>query len=292
MKLAGERAFLASLLFLVLLGPTFGLTGCGGDAGPSGGEGSSQTTGEEQTSGGTVTVLAASSLTDAFGELATIFEERNPGAKVNMSFGGSSELLTQIEQGAPADVFASADEAKMDTAVQDDLVNTPQVFARNRPVLIVPKDNPASVQELQDLAKPRIRIVLAQDGVPIAEYAKNILANAESAYGGDFEQQVLNNIVSREANVRASANRVALGEADATFAYVTDVTPDIANKVEVIEIPKELNVVATYPIATLKQARNAELAQKWVDLVLSNEGQRILGKYGFEGAPSGQDKSR
>jgi molybdate transport system substrate-binding protein len=78
-----------------------------------------------------------------------------------------------------------------------------------------------------------------------------------------------------------------LGEADATFAYVTDVTPDIANKVEVIEIPKELNVVATYPIATLKQARNAELAQKWVDLVLSNEGQRILRKYGFEGAPSG-----
>lgn len=288
MKVLGERGFLASLLFLVLVGPTFGLMGCGGGAASSpGGEGSSQTTGEEQTSGGAVTVLAASSLTDAFGELATMFEERNPGAKVNTSFGGSSELLTQIEQGAPADVLASADEAKMDTAVQNDLVNTPQVFARNRPVLLVPKDNPASIGELQDLAKPRLRIVLAQDGVPIAEYAKNILANAQSSYGGDFEQQVLNNIVSREANVRASANRVALGEADATFVYVTDVTPDNANKVEVIEIPEELNVIATYPIATLKQARNAELAQKWVDLVLSNEGQSILQKYGFERATSG-----
>ena len=288
MKVLGERGLLASLLFLVLVGPTFGLMGCGGGAASSpGGEGSSQTTGEEQTSGGAVTVLAASSLTDAFGELATMFEERNPGAKVNTSFGGSSELLTQIEQGAPADVLASADEAKMDTAVQNDLVNTPQVFARNRPVLLVPKDNPALIRELQDLAKPRLRIVLAQDGVPIAEYAKNILANAQSSYGGDFEQQVLNNIVSREANVRASANRVALGEADATFVYVTDVTPDNANKVEVIEIPEELNVIATYPIATLKQARNAELAQKWVDLVLSNEGQSILQKYGFERATSG-----
>jgi molybdate transport system substrate-binding protein len=211
-----------------------------------------------------------------------MFEEQNPNAKVTTSFGGSSELLTQIEQGAPADVFASADEAKMDTAVKDDLADTPQIFARNRPVLIVPKDNPAGIQRLEDLAKPGTKIVLAQDGVPIAEYAKEILANADSEYGGDLEQRAMNNVVSREANVRASTNRVALGEADATFVYITDVTPDIANKVEIIEIPEELNVVATYPIATIKQATNAELAQKWVDLVLSEEGQSVLEKYGFE----------
>jgi molybdate transport system substrate-binding protein len=284
-RLLSERCPLTSLLLLLVVGLAFGLTGCGGAS--NSGEGSFQTTtGVGQTSGSTVTVLAASSLTDAFDELATMFEEQNSGAKVNTSFGGSSELLTQIEQGAPADVFASADEAKMDTAVQDDIVNIPQVFASNRPVLIVPKDNPASIQALRDLSKPGIQLVLAQDGVPIAEYAKNILANAGSAYGGDFEQQVLKNIVSREANVRASANRVALGEADATFVYITDVTSDVANKVEVIEIPEELNVVATYPIATLKQTSNAELAQKWVDLVLSNEGQGILEKYGFERAAS------
>jgi molybdate transport system substrate-binding protein len=201
-----------------------------------------------------------------------------------LSFGGSSELLAQIEQGAPADVFASADEAKMDAAVQDDLVNTPQTFARNRPVLVVPTDNPAGIQGLGDLAKPGTKLVLAQEGVPIAEYAKMILANADSEYGEDFEQRVMDNVVSREANVRASANRVALGEADATFVYVTDVTPDIANQVEVIEIPEDLNVVATYPIATLKRASDAELAQEWVDLVLSDEGQGMLEKYGFERA--------
>ena len=286
MRLARRKFFVELLLFLALVLLSIGLMGCGGGiTSGSQGETSSQSTNQEQ--GGTsstLTVLAASSLTDAFGELAATFQEQNPGTKVSTSFGGSSELLTQIEQGAPADVFASADEAKMDTAVQDDLVNTPQIFARNRPVLIVPTDNQAGIQGLRDLAKPGTKLVLAQEGVPIAEYARKILTNANSEYGDDFEQQVMNNVVSEEANVRASANRVALGEADATFVYVTDVTPDIADQVEVIEIPRELNVVATYPIATLKQAGDGELAQKWVDLVLSDEGQSVLEKYGFERA--------
>jgi molybdate transport system substrate-binding protein len=201
---------------------------------------------------------------------------------VSTSFGGSSELLNQVEQGAPADVFASADKAKMDSAVQEDLVNTPQVIARNRPMLIVPTDNPAGIRGLEDLAKPGMKLVLAQEGVPITEYAEDILANANSEYGEVFEQQVVNNVVSREANVRASANRVALGEAGATFVYVTDVTPDIADQVGVIEIPENLNVIATYPIATLTQASNPELAQRWVDFVLSAEGQDVLEEYGFQ----------
>ena len=279
MEVARGKLSVTSLLFLLLIGSTFGLTGCGGDS-ESGG--TSQTTSETQESSDTLTVLAASSLTEAFGELATTFQEQNPGTKVITSFGGSSELLTQIEQGAPADVFASADEDKMDTAVQDDLANEPQTFVRNRPVIIVPKDNLAGIHGLQDLTKSGTKLVLAQDGVPIAEYAKKILANANSEYGGDFEQQVMNNIVSREANVRTSANRVSLGEADATFVYITDVTPDIEDQVEVIEIPEDLNVTATYPIAALKEASNPELAQKWIDLILSDEGQRLLEEYGFE----------
>ena len=279
MEVAWGRLSVTSLLFLLLIGST-GLTGCGG-ASESRGR-TSQGTSAGQGSSGTLTVLAASSLTDAFGELAITFEEQNPGTKVRTSFGGSSDLLTQIEQGAPADVFASADGDKMDTAVQGNLVNEPQTFARNRPVIIVPEDNPAGIHGLQDLAKSGTKLVLAQDGVPIAEYAKKILANADSEYGGNLEQQVMNNIVSREANVRASANRVSLGEADATFVYITDVTLDIEDQVEVIEIPKDLNVTATYPIATLKEASNSELAQHWVDLVLSDEGQRLLEEYGFE----------
>ena len=271
MRLARGRVFVAPLLLLFLLVLAVGLVGCGGSE-----------EGQQDPKRSTLTVLAASSLTDAFGELEGTFEQQNPGTDVKTSFGGSSELLAQLEQGAPADVFASADEAKMNSAVEEDLVSEPQTFARNRPVVIVPKNNPAGVRELRDLAKPGTKLVLAQDGVPIAEYAKDVLANANAEYGGNFEQQVLDNIVSREANVRASANRVALGEADATFVYVTDVTSDIEDQVDVIEIPQNLNVIATYPIATVKASQNSDLAQKWVDLVLSDEGQGVLEKYSFE----------
>jgi molybdate transport system substrate-binding protein len=259
-----------SILFLLLIGPTLVLTGCGGASESS--EPGSQGTGVAQGSSGTLTVLAASSLTDTFGELATTFQEQNPDTEVRTSFGGSSELLTQIEQGAPADVFASADGDKMHNALQEDLVNEPQAFARNRPVIIVPRDNLAGILGLQDLANPGTKLVLAQD------------TNADYEYGENLEQQVMNNVVSREANVRASGNRVALAEADATFVYITDVTPEIEDQVEVIEIPQDLNVVPTYPIATLKEANNPEIAQRWVDLVLSDEGQRVLEEYGFERA--------
>ncbi len=265
---------LALLNFLVLI--AFGLAGCS-----AGGSAEEKNEGASEARSQTLTVLAASSLTDAFGELENTFEEQHPDTDLLPSFGGSSELLAQIEQGAPADVFTSADEAKMDEAVKEDLVSEPQIFARNRPVVIVPTDNPAGIQQLQDIAKPGVKLVLAQDGVPIAEYAKLILSNANSEYGSNFEQQVMDNIVSREANVRASASRVALGEADATFVYATDVTSDIQPQVEVIEIPQNLNVTATYPIATIKEATNPDLAQEWVELVLSDEGQGVLAKYGF-----------
>ncbi len=249
------------------------LAACGGSSGGGGGE---------QSEGSTLTVLAASSLTDAFGELEGTFEEHNGGVDVSTSFAGSSELLTQIQQGAPADVFASADEEKMNTALEEGLVAEPEVFVRNRPVVIVPADNPAGIEEFRDLAEADAQIVLAEEAVPIARYVEEVLDNADAEYGVGFAQRVRDKIVSREANVRASANRVALGEADATFVYVSDVTEDIRDQVRVVEIPEELNVVATYPIATIEESQNPELAQAWVDLVLSDEGQRVLEKYNFE----------
>lgn len=266
MGLARVRLLLAILVLLLL---ACGFTGCGG-----GGQG-------QQTEGSTLTVLAASSLTDAFGELEGTFEEQHPGTDVVTSFAGSSELLAQIQQGTPADVFASADEAKMDTALEEGLVSEPDTFARNRPVVIVPVDNPAGIGKLQHLAEPGTSLVLAQEGVPIANYAAEILENANSTYGEDFEQRVLDNVVSREANVRASANRVALGDADATFVYISDVTPDISNRVQVVEIPEDLNVLATYPITTIESSENPELAREWINLVLSEEGQGVLEGYGF-----------
>jgi len=191
-------------------------------------------------------------------------------------------LLVQIQQGAPADVYASADERQMNTALEDGLVTEPEIFVRNRPVVIVPAENPAEIEAFGDLASVDAQIVLAEEAVPIARYTEQVLDNADAEYGGNFAQNVRDKIVSREANVRASANRVALGEADATFVYISDVTEDISEQVRVIEIPENLNVVATYPIATIEESRNAGLAREWVDLVLSDEGQSVLESYNFE----------
>jgi molybdate transport system substrate-binding protein len=246
------------------------LEGCG-----AGAEGGGQ--------GSTLTVFAASSLTDAFGVLAKSFEEQSPGTEVRQTFESSSTLLTQIQQGAPADVFASAAEEEMNSAVDDGLVaGEPEIFARNREVVMVPSDNPANIESLRDLARPGIKLVLAQEGVPAADYALEILGKADAEYGGDFEQGVLSNVVSREADVRASVSRVALGDADATFGYASDYTPDVRDRVRVIQIPENLNIIATYPIAALKEAEDAELAQEWVELVVSDEGQRVIETWGFE----------
>jgi molybdate transport system substrate-binding protein len=262
-----------SFVTLLVLALALSLSGCsGGAAGAGGGE-----------QGGTLTVFAASSLTDAFGELAKTFEERNPGVEVRQSFESSSTLLTQIQQGARADVFASAAQEEMSKAVKDGLVRgEPEVFVKNREVIMVPSDNPANIGDFRDLARPGIKLVLAEDGVPAADYALEILRKADAEYGSGFKQEVLSNIVSREVDVRAAVSRVVLGDADATFGYASDYTPDIRDKVKVIQIPQNLNIIATYPIATLKDAQSPELAQEWVDLVVGAEGQRVMEEWGFE----------
>jgi molybdate transport system substrate-binding protein len=149
---------------------------------------------------------------------------------------------------------------------------------------MVPNDNPAGITEFRDVADPGVKLALAQKDVPAADYAIEILGKANARYGSDFKKDVLSNVVSREADVRASVNRVVLGDADATFGYKSDYTPDIRNRVKVVEIPSGLNIIATYPIAALKDANDPELAKKWVDLVTSDEGQRVLEKWNFEPA--------
>lgn len=252
------------------------LTGCGGsDA--SGGE-------SRPDNGEPLTVFAASSLTDAFEDLGDDFT-RQTGAEVTFSFASSSTLATQIQQGAPADVFASADEAQMENVKEAGLVSgRPEVFTTNREVVIVPANNPGDIAGFADLANPGLRLVLAQEDVPAAEYAEEILGNAADSpeYGGDFKGDVLANVVSREEDVRAAVNRVVVGDADGTFGYASDVTPDIRDKVEVIAIPDDLQVVAEYPTATLSDAQNPELARRWIELVTSDKGQRVLEEWGFE----------
>ncbi|MFL5312037.1 MAG: molybdate ABC transporter substrate-binding protein [Myxococcales bacterium] len=225
-------------------------------------------------------VFAASSLREAFAGLGETFERQHPGTKVIFALAGSQELRTQIEHGAPADVFASADWRHMRALMAAQLVASPRTFARNEPVLVVPRDNPAGLRTLADLPRAR-RIVVGAPEVPIGAYTVRILDAASRRYGGGFRSSVEARVVSRELNVRQVLSKVALGEADAAVVYRTDArNPGPA--VEVIPIPPELNVLAEYPVAVIENAKEPSLARQFVDLLLSSEGQATLARFGFQ----------
>ena len=230
-----------------------------------------------------VTVFAAASLTDAFNEIGDKFKQQNPGTTFDFNYAGSQQLRTQLEQGAAADVFASANTTEMNNAIKSDLVvsGTQKTFVRNRLAVIVPKDNPGGVNELKDLAKPGLKVVLAAPSVPVGGYALTALNKMNADFGATFSQTVLSNVVSQEDNVKQVVAKIQLGEADAGIVYSSDVTPDAAAKVIKIDIPDKYNVLATYPIAVLKAAPQADLAKKFMDYVLSPDGQAVLTKWGF-----------
>jgi molybdate transport system substrate-binding protein len=261
MRLPG--ALLSTLMLFVL------------DTGP----GLAATSDAGRADGTTVTVFAAASLRDVFGTLGSAFEREHPGAKVQFNFAGSQELRTQLEHGAPADVFASADIKHMDAARMAGLVEAPKRFATNDPVIVVPADNPGKVGSLKDLATVK-RLVIGTPEVPIGTYTLQILDKAKAQFGPDFPARVQARVVSRELNVRQVLTKVMLGEADAGIVYRTDAR-SAAGKVRVVEIPGELNVLAEYPIATLARAPQANLARAWVALVTGPIGQAALENAGF-----------
>ncbi len=233
---------------------------------------------------GTLLVFAASSLTDAFGEVGRVFERQNPDLRITFNFAASSLLRTQILQGARADVFASADERNMQQLQDAGLLWTrPIIFARNEPVVVVPASNPARITSVRDLARPGLKLVVVAPEAPIGAYTRSILANLSRGpgFGADFAERVLRNVASQEPNVRASLARVALGEADATFAYRSDLSSEYGARVRVIEIPRWANVIAAYPIAVVKGAPNRVGGRRFIEFVLSDEGQRILVRWGF-----------
>ena len=222
---------------------------------------------------------AAASLTDAFGEIGDAFEEANDGVAVTFNFGPSDGLAGQINEGAPVHVFASASAAWMDSVEHDGPgVGGRADFARNELAVIVPGDNPADIQSLDDLTNEGVQLVLAAEGVPAGDYAREVLDNAGIA------GSALANVVSNEEDVRAVVSKVLSGDADAGITYVTDVTSDVADEIMLIKIPDDVNVIATYSIAVVSGTQEAQLAQRFVDFVLS-EGQPILDEYGFLGAP-------
>ncbi len=233
---------------------------------------------------GTVTVFAAASLTDAFNEMGKALETANPGVKVAFNFAGSQKLRTQLQQGARADVFVSANEKQMQSAQEDGTIaSDPKIFVHNKLVVIVPVQNEAGINELKDLAKPGIKLVFAQKDVPVGGYSREILdkMSQDPAYGSDFATKVLANLVSDETDVKAVVSKVQLGEADAGIVYSSDVTPAVRDAVKVIDIPDQFNVIANYPIATAKDGENATGGQAFIDYVLSAAGQETLKKHGF-----------
>jgi len=229
-------------------------------------------------------VFAAGSLTESFTELGQIFEERNPGVKVTFNFANASTLLQQISQGAPADVFASAAVSFMDKAVEQDLVASDQVrlFARNRLAVILPKDNPAGVESLAQLAQPGLKLVVGAKEGPQGIYVEEFLSKASASpdFSPDFKEKVYANVVSYESTVKGVVNKVALNEADAGIVFLTD-AQSAADKLQFITIPDEINAEAVYPIAPLKASPNPALAEQFVQFVLSDEGQAVLASYGF-----------
>ena len=224
-----------------------------------------------------VVVFAASSLTESFEEVAAAFEAAHEGANVVLNFAGSSTLSTQIVQGAPADVFASADEAQMGVVAEADLLaGDTQTFAQNRLVIVTPKDS--DIETPLDLAEPGVLLVLAGPNVPAGRYALEVLEGLDEVYGADYSERVLANLVSEETNVRQVAAKVQLGEADAALVYATDAA--VLTGVRVLEIPEAYNVVARYPIAVLRDSQNPELAQSFVAFI-QGAGQEILAERGF-----------
>lgn len=234
---------------------------------------------------GTLTVFAAASLKDAFEALEPGFEAANPGIDVIFNLAGSQQLAQQLAEGAPGDLFASANSRQMGVAIEAGRVatGTAQVFVGNHLVVVTPADNPAGLATLADLATPGLKLVLAAAAVPVGEYSLTVLENADAAgsFAAGFGDAVLANVVSYEENVRSVLNKVVLDEADAGIVYTSDVMPSVAEQVTKIEIPAELNVLATYPVAVVTDSALPVQAQAFVDLLLSAEGQSVLGDFGF-----------
>lgn len=232
-----------------------------------------------------LTVFCAASLTGAFGEIGNLYKNET-NIRVVFNFDGSQVLRTQIENGAYADIFVSANKKQMNLLKNEGFTNNSSIaiFTKTKPVIIVPKDNPAKIQNISDLAKPGLKIVIGTKDVPIGDYTLQILARLanDSAFGPWFTKKVIANVVSNETNVNYITSKVALGEADAGIAYKSDITKDLATKITKIEIPDKYNVVAEYPVGILNQSKYPVQAQKFINLVESDKGMAVLEKYGFE----------
>ncbi|MCR3883334.1 molybdate ABC transporter substrate-binding protein [Methanotrichaceae archaeon M04Ac] len=230
-------------------------------------------------------VFCAASLTGAFGEMGQIYEDEN-GVDVMLNFDGTQAIRTQVEQGAIADVFISANKKHMDALMAEGFMDndTVSIFTENRMVVIVPADNPADIQSFSDLAEPGVMIITGVKDAPFGSYTLQVLdklAN-DSTYGPKYREAVMSNVISQETSVSHLVSKIALGEADAGFAYQSDISPELSEQVSKVEIPDQYSVVAEYPLGRLKESENPDQAARFIEFVRSTEGRAVLEKYGFQ----------
>jgi molybdate transport system substrate-binding protein len=266
------HSFRTGVAVVALSGLVGALAACGddGDASRGSDEGASPTAGPSDLEG-SITVFAAASLTDAFDEVGAAFEDANPHVSVELNHDGSSSLRDQILAGAPVDVFASANTSTMDAVAEGGAVDgAPETFVTNVLEIAVPTGNPGEIEGLDDFGDDSKLIGLCAEEVPCGEFGREALANAGVTPAPD----------TNEPDVRSLLDKVASGDLDAGLVYVTDVE-SAGDAVEGIEIPEADNVVAEYPIATLAEAGSPEVADAFVEFVLSDGGQAILGSHGF-----------
>jgi molybdate transport system substrate-binding protein len=266
---ARVRSFAAALAVVALL-PACGTSGA------AQGKGSSSVS---------LTVLAAASLKSVFPRIGRLFEATRPGVKISFSFGGTDALAAQIEQGAPADVFAGASATFGDQLAAKRLIDPYRLFCTNRLVLVVPPSNPAGVASLQDLTRKGVKLVIGDPSVPVGSYTRTVLHDLDATYGAGFAKRVLANVVSNELDVGGVLTKVESGEADAGFVYVTDAA-SAGPAVRTIALPDSAQAVAQYPIAVVHTSLHREEAARFVAFVLGAQGQQVLKAAGFGPPPS------
>lgn len=271
---------------MVLIAAAATLTACGGSS-------SSETTSAAETAvpaasaaaaGGTLRIFAASSLKEVFPKLAEAFSAANGGAQVEFSFAGSDELATQIQEGAKADVYAAASTKYPEALAADGEVDEPVPFTTNTLVLATPSGSTA-VTDLASLAKPGVKLVIGAAGVPVGDYTRKVLPALDASLGAGWAAAVMKNVVSEEQNVKGIVAKLQGGDADAGFVYVTDAKA-AGGALSQIPIPVDASPPATYSMAVVSKSDAKELAQRWMDFVLSAAGQTILEDAGFGEAPT------
>ncbi|UOF89043.1 molybdate ABC transporter substrate-binding protein [Fodinisporobacter ferrooxydans] len=234
-----------------------------------------------------LTAFVAANATDPFNTLIQMFAKQHPGISVQPSYAGTQVLQTQLEQGAPDDIFLSANRSHADELVKEGLVKQFYPVSRDHEVIVVPKANPAGIHSLQDLGTKPLKLIIGVPSVPIGQYTRQIFKNGNETYGAGFSAAAMGHVVSMETNVKQILEKVALGEGDAGIVYVTDVTPEFTSRLRIISIPKPYNVIATNYVGIPKNSQYPQLAKDFLALMRSPEGQGVFRQFGYDPLSSG-----